>query len=197
VNEARGYAAPLARVDWARVAALYDAMMSRAFEVLRAAGGSLAERVITRSVDMRYVGQGFEIEVPLPDGELQRGQEGAIRDTFISTYQSVFGRTIEDVPVEVVNWRLSARLPEKNLSLAHRSVEPAQQRRSRSIHFPGFGERLAAVYDRYALARGTITYGPAVFEERESSFVVGPDCVVTVDEHFNLVADIKPGVAHE
>jgi N-methylhydantoinase A len=198
VNEVRSYTAPLERVDWLRVAELYHAMMSRALDVLRAAAGvNVDEPVVTRSADMRYVGQGFEVEVPLPAGELAHGQEAAIRAAFIRTYEGIFGRTIEDVPLEIVNWRLSARLPEKRLSLAHRPGASAHERRPRRITFPGFGERMAAVYDRYALAPGTIIRGPAVFEERESSFAVGPDCVVTVDASLNLIAAINAGVVND
>jgi N-methylhydantoinase A len=47
------------------------------------------------------------------------------------------------------------------------------------------------VYDRYALKPGTRIEGPAIFEERESSFNVGPDAVVTVDAFANLIVEIS------
>ena len=48
---------------------------------------------------------------------------------------------------------------------------------------------------RYALRPGTKLEGPAVFEERESSFIVGPDCTVTVDRDFNLIAEFQADAA--
>ena len=62
------------------------------------------------------------------------------------------------------------------------------------MHFAGLGAIDVEVYDRYALTPGTTIAGPALFEERETSCGVGPDCTVTVDSHRNLIIDIgSPG----
>lgn len=190
VDDVRGYAAPLSRVDWSRVRSLYDDMEARARRLLLKAGGSESEIVVTRSADMRYVGQGFEVQVELPDGALSSELASGIRGAFDAAYAARFDRSIGDLPVEIVNWRISARLPGRDISLAYSLVDTPALRGERLIHFAGWGERLAAVYDRYALKPGDRIRGPAVFEERESSFSVGPDCVVGVDAQLNLVAEI-------
>jgi N-methylhydantoinase A len=166
-------------------------MESHARGLLLSAGGHGQEVVMTRSADMRYLGQGFEIEVPLPDEALGPGHEDVIAKTFVDTYQEIFGRTVGDIPAEVINWRLSARLPERRVKLGYHQATAAARRGERVVHYPGVGDLVAAVYDRYALAPGTRIAGPAVFEERESSFNVGPDCIVAVDDNFNLIADIS------
>jgi N-methylhydantoinase A len=200
IDDVRGYAAPLKKVAWQRVAALYGEMQTRARQLLLRAGGRDEDIVISRTADMRYIGQGFEIEVALPDGVLGSGSEERIRETFDHTYASLFEQAVEDLPVEVINWRLSARLPGHTISLAHTPSATAAKRGERQIHFAGRGDRPATVYDRYALRPGTTIHGPAAFEERESTFIVGPDCTVTVDDHFNLIADIAfdhPGTGAE
>jgi N-methylhydantoinase A len=93
--------------------------------------------------------------------------------------------------VEAINWRLTARLPETHISLAYHLSEGLPARGRRALHILGVGDVDATVYDRYALAPGTEIRGPAVIEERESSFVMGPDCIATVDQHLNLVVDIE------
>jgi N-methylhydantoinase A len=45
------------------------------------------------------------------------------------------------------------------------------------------------VYDRYALAPGARLIGPAIVEERESTMVVGPGAMVTVDAYRTLIAE--------
>lgn len=190
IDDVRGYASPLSRVDWSRVLALYGDMESRARKLLLKAGGADAHVAMTRSADMRYVGQGFEVEVELPAGALSGQLEDAIRDAFDKTYVARFGRSIGDLPIEIINWRISARLPGRDISLAYSLVDTPALRGERPIHFAGWGERLAAVYDRYALKPGARIQGPAVFEERESSFSVGPDCIVEVDAQLNLIAEI-------
>jgi len=190
IDDVRGYAAPLSRVDWSRVRALYGDMETRARDLLSKAGDRDAEIVIVRSADMRYVGQGFEVEVELPDGTLSPDLGSDILRAFDKTYAARFDRTIGDLPIEIVNWRMSARLPARDIRLAYSRVDTPVLRGERLIHFAGWGEQRSAVYDRYALKPGARIQGPAVFEERESSFSVGPDCVVAVDAQLNLIADI-------
>jgi N-methylhydantoinase A len=191
IHDVRGYLAPLSTVDWAHVNRLFATMEGRARGLLSRAGANRDEIVVEYSADMRYVGQGFEIPVRLPSGELGEEQLGAVREGFSRSYQERFDRVVTDVPVEVVNWRLAARSPGQQISLAREPIGTAAARAQRSVYFPGFGEMAAAVYDRYALAPGTRLKGPAVFEERESSCSVGPDCQVSIDTHFNLIVDFQ------
>jgi N-methylhydantoinase A len=190
IDAVRGYSAPLTKVSWQRVSALYDEMETQARQLLERTGGRNEDIAITRTADMRYIGQGFEIEVALPDGVLGTELEDGIREAFNSTYARLFERVIEHVPVEVINWRLSARLPGRTLGVAYTPSASTAKRGTRLIHFAGCGDRLTTVYDRYALRPGTAIRGPAAFEERESTFIVGPECAVTVDDHWNLIADI-------
>ncbi|HEV7443438.1 MAG TPA: hydantoinase/oxoprolinase family protein, partial [Steroidobacteraceae bacterium] len=190
IDAVRGYSAPLTKVSWQRVSALYDEMETQARQLLERTGGRNEDIAITRTADMRYIGQGFEIEVALPDGVLGTELEDGIREAFNSTYAGLFERVIEHVPVEVINWRLSARLPGRTLGVAYTPSASTAKRGTRLIHFAGCGDRLTTVYDRYALRPGTAIRGPAAFEERESTFIVGPECTVTVDDHWNLIADI-------
>ena len=53
------------------------------------------------------------------------------------------------------------------------------------------------MYDRHELVPGTTIAGPALFEEREPSCCVGPDCMVTVDSRRNLIIDIDTGVLRD
>jgi N-methylhydantoinase A len=189
-DDVRGYSAPLTKVSWERVSALYDEMEANARRLLERTGGRIEDIVITRTADMRYIGQGFEIEVTLPDGVLGSGVTGDIREAFNSTYAGLFERAIEDAPVEVINWRLAARLPGRTMGVAYTPSANPAKRGTRLIHFAGCGDRLTTVYDRYALRPGATMRGPAAFEERESTFIVGPECTVTVDDRWNLIADI-------
>jgi N-methylhydantoinase A len=186
VDAVRGYACALDGVDWGRVAGLYKDMESQARSVL---GDHDVE--LSRMADMRYLGQGFEVSVPLPAGELSAADADAIRAAFARTYAARYGRVIEDGTPELVSWRLSVR---------HRTAPPALSYRPqasgtapgtrRAVRLPGLGDVVADVHDRAALAPGTVIPGPAVFEERETSCAVGPDCVVRVAADYSLVIDI-------
>jgi N-methylhydantoinase A/oxoprolinase/acetone carboxylase beta subunit/N-methylhydantoinase B/oxoprolinase/acetone carboxylase alpha subunit len=64
---------------------------------------------IRRSADMRYIGQGFEIEVALPNGPY--GDNHQILEAFRAAYERIFARTIDWAEVEIVALRLVATLP--------------------------------------------------------------------------------------
>ncbi|QHE85256.1 hydantoinase/oxoprolinase family protein [Hydrogenophaga sp. BPS33] len=189
-DEVRGYVTELQHADWGRVNAMYADMASSAKAILQGTGGKAADVALEWSVDMRYVGQGFEVTVGIPQGPLGPQHLSAIRQAFKQTYAERFDRIVADVGIEAINWRLTARLPEPSISLARMPVDTPAKRGERKVYFAGFGDVTASVYNRYALKPGQRLHGPAVVEERESSCSFGPDCSFTVDEHFNLVVDI-------
>jgi len=116
-----------------------------------------------------------------------------VREAFFDSYQALFERTVRDVPVETMSWRLAASAPTPNISL-HFGGQPVGQgepvKGRREAYFAGFGKVQCAVYDRYAFKPGFAFDGPAVIEERESTTVLGPDAGVTVDDFLNLVVSI-------
>ncbi|MGP4029368.1 hydantoinase/oxoprolinase family protein [Actinomadura sp. 3N407] len=187
VDTVRSLPSPLTDVDWARVAALYAEMAGQATATLEPDDPALVR--VRRTADMRYLGQGFEVEVDLPGGDLGPADAERVRTAFQDTYRTVFGRAL-DGPAEVVNWRLSMRLPGRDVPSTG-APEPGEASRGiRTVSFPGAGPVPAPVWDRYALIPGTVIDGPAVFEERESSCSFGPGCRISVEDDLTLVADI-------
>ena len=118
VDDVRGYPASLTSVDWNKAESLYADMETRARRLLQPSAAAPDDLLITRTADMRYVGQGFEINVPMPDGVLGPAYEDQIRDAFVTTYQSVFGRVIRDGTPEFISWRLSASMPATAINVA-------------------------------------------------------------------------------
>lgn len=190
IDDARGYFERLDRISWLHVADIYSEMEERARAKFLSMGAQPDDIRFIRAADMRYCGQGFEITVPLPPGPLDESRVEDVQSAFRKRYQDLFNRIVDNIPVEAVNWRLTATLPSQDISLAYSTIDGTGEKEGRDVTFPGFGSRFAKVYDRYALASGAEIAGPAVFEERESSFIIGPDATATVDEHWNLVVEI-------
>lgn len=188
VDFARGYLARIDRIDWDAVNGLFAEMREQARAQLAGLGD--AEISYAWQADMRYLGQGFEVTVPLPAGPLGQGDAAAVQQAFETTYLQLFDRVVKNVPVEAVNWRLTASLPAQSISLAHAPIDAPAERAARQVSFPGFGRVETRVYDRYALKPGDAIAGPAIFEERETSFAIGPDAHATVDRFANLVVAI-------
>ena len=143
---------------------------------------------------MRHVGQGFEIRVPLDSAKFDSASVESLRELFLSTYESLFERRVESVPVEILSWRLSARArqDQTEYSFEQRQTDSADAcKGEREVYFPGFGKHMTQVYDRYSLSAGQRFDGPAVIEERESTTIVGPDASIRVDDFLNLRIDIE------
>ena len=145
---------------------------------------------------MRYQGQGYEIEVTLPEGGSGAGRAAAfarLADLFRAKYAEIFAETFLDEPLEIVSWKVEAAGAEA--ALDYRGILGGARGPAKRARRVWFGEAFVEceVLDRYALETGASVEGPAVIEERESTCVLGPGDRATVDEHLNLVAELSNG----
>jgi N-methylhydantoinase A len=143
---------------------------------------------------MRYLGQGHEVDVEIPAGPLGPGSLNAITAAFEAAYRLLYSRTPQGVPLEALNWRAVVSGPRPDLTItggisSGAAATPAPKKH-RAAYFPGArGYVETPVYDRYALGPGARLEGPAILEERESTTVIGPGAVITVDAHRTLIAE--------
>jgi len=185
----------LADLDAADFEATFAALEAEATTILTEAGVQRSDIRIVRRLDMRYQGQGHEIEVALPDTPAVGALFPQIEELFGSTYQSIYTLRLEE-PAEIINWKLEAIGPAIGLGESYRlggNLEaPNVQKGTRLAYHPTEDRTCEwPVYDRYALKPGMEIEGPALIEERESTCVVGPNDRVIVDAHYNLVADLN------
>ncbi|MCI0753492.1 hydantoinase/oxoprolinase family protein [Teichococcus vastitatis] len=179
----------LSAANWTEIADIFEALEREAVEIIQGTGADLARRTVRRLADMRYVGQGSEITVSLPNVL----DEKAVLDAFEIAYRQLFGRTPPGANVQFVALRLSASAPMPGASGTLRIGGGAAGREAlkgrRRVHFLDAGEIETPVYDRYALAPGVQLEGPAVFEENESTFVVGPGARISVLPDGSILAE--------
>jgi N-methylhydantoinase A len=194
----RSHVARLERLDWAQVNRLLAEMEQEGRALLLQAGAAPEEITTRPAADMRHVGQGFEIPVPLPTMSLGESDLPAIREAFFASYRERFGRAMEGLPIEALTWRVACVAPGRDISLEGASASATEShadaaraaRGRREVLFEGAGWLPCTVYDRYALAPGAAFAGPALVEERESTCVIGPGATVTVDAYRNLVIEL-------
>jgi N-methylhydantoinase A len=191
---ARTHVRRLDSVDGASLDAMYDEMSDQATAVVRESAVT-SDVMVARSADARYVGQGYEVTVPIPSGRLDAAVLARVRTSFHEVYAARYGYANPAEPVEVVTWKLSAIGGSPRIALAKAGASSADTRRkaSRRAYFPearGYAD--TPVYDRYELAAGTSLTGPAIVEERESTTVLPPGVTATVDEYANLIAETRP-----
>jgi len=173
--------------------AMYEEMRAQAVAVVQESAVA-GEVMVIRSADARYVGQGYEVTIPVPGGRLDAAALDRVRTSFHEVYAARYGYANPTEPVEVVTWKLSAVGGSPRIALAKAAADTAAARRkgTRRAYFPeARGYTDTPVYDRYELAAGTSLTGPAIVEERESTTVLPPGVTATVDEYANLIAETK------
>ncbi len=190
IDLVRGGIRRLSGVDFAEVAAHYAAMEAEARALLEETGAAPGDVAFRRSADMRFVGQGFDIPVPLPNVL----NADTVQAAFVDAYERLFDRRIEGLPSEVLAWRLhaTASRPDVPATLGASWLGEALKG-VRDVWFPQTGLAPCKVYDRYRLKPGVAQRGPAVVEERESTTVIGPDATFSVDAQGNLVIELDQG----
>jgi len=150
-----------------------------------------------RSVDMRFVGQGSEINIPVPAGDFAKLRKEDIRHLFDDVYKKLYGRTYPESEVEFINFKIRASLPERLLQLPKLSRGKGQSldtaiKGQRPAYSPVAKDFIPyTVYDRYKLFPGAKFPGPAIIEEKESTLIVGEDAHISVDDFGFLWIDLK------
>ena len=188
----------LERTDWDEVNRTFEEMESWGREMLANSGVSADEVQMTRTGDMRLVGQIHEINVPVPGDTLSGGDIERIESDFHSIYQELYARRNLSLPIEVQNWRLLVSGPQPDLSLREQEVTGGGSanrdavKGSRQAYFPSASGYVdCPVYDRYRLQAGAEFPGPAIIEEAEATTIVRPGESVSVDRWLNLVITLE------
>ena len=189
----RTYVRRLDALEPARLDAMYAEMAAQATDVVRdaAVGGDVA---LARAVDARYVGQGYELTVPVPAGPFDAAALARVRAAFDEIYAARYGYAQPGEPVEVVTWKLSAVGGAPRVALAKAPTTPGVRadKGRRRAYFPETGGWIdCPIYDRYGLAAGAQIAGPAIVEERESTSVLPPGTLANVDDYANLIVTVE------
>ena len=145
-------------------------------------GEGRREVVVRRALDLRYVGQSYELtvpgEVPLP----------AAAEAFRTRHAEIYGYAPEREPVEVVNARVTAMgiMPPLSLWQASPGGRGPDRPETRRASFEGRWME-APVLARHALAPGRAVPGPAIVEENEATTVVPPGWTVQLGDAWTLL----------
>jgi N-methylhydantoinase A len=180
---------PLATLDMAELNARLGAMAERALAAVRAASDGPVEE--ERSALMRYRGQGHEIEVKLPQGELGAADCAMLAEAFDAAYRKLYSRTIPHLAIEAMTWMLRVRtVPIRPEPLPAPPAASASAPVVAERHFlDPLSEREVPirVVERNALRPGLGAAGPAALIEDETTTLVPIGWSATADAAGNLI----------
>jgi N-methylhydantoinase A len=181
------------QLDAAMLEADLAAMKAELVAQIRGDGIDPAVATFRRAVDLRYLGQGYELRVAMPDALLSAAVFRHVLEDFHARHAAEYGHGFPANPVEVVNVRVTATAPSPKLrgvpSPRDGSLEAALVRRAPCVFRLANGlQRLDTPrYARDRLPLDTATDGPAIILQTDSTTVVPPAARFIADRDGNLI----------
>ena len=159
-------------------------MEDRARREMMKEGFKLPEILFQRTLDMRYEGQSYEINVAFDE---------LFGENFTRAYTRRFGYQSTQDTIEVVNLRLNARVsPPKPATYKEKRHEPEASKaiiNRRKVVIEGNTHEVT-VYDRDLLQHGNMVDGPAIIVEYSATTLIPPGFICQVDEYGNLLIEV-------
>jgi N-methylhydantoinase A len=149
------------------------------------------------SLDVRYLGQSFELTMPVRAALLDGGRGEALRSAFHDTYRGVYGYADDAADLEILTLRttsigVTGKPAMPRLRAAATSGSSGAARGERKVFLDG-AFRVARVVERSGLGAGVLGEGPMVIEQYDTTVLVPEGWSVRVDEFGNLIGEATHG----
>ncbi|GIX47971.1 MAG: 5-oxoprolinase [Candidatus Tectimicrobiota bacterium] len=182
------------RFDLAALEAAWQALEHEARAWLAAEGIPPAAQRLVRFADLRYANQGYELTVPVAAAPLRAETLAQMLEAFHHQHRRLYTYASPDMPVELVNVRLTASGPAWSFTpapLPAGSGPPPAPAHTRPVYFPALGGWVSCpVYEAATLPPDFQCQGPAILAQPLSTVVVEPGHRVRVDPYGNLIMTI-------
>jgi N-methylhydantoinase A len=163
---------------------LFSPLIAKGYSEITNEGISSAQIEIQQSLDIRYKGQSYELNIPYSDNFVT---------DFNNTHHLIYGYSYIDKPFEIVNIRVRAvgkiqpiSLPQISATPKYEQSVPKEYKRAELSN----GTTSLPIYDYSNLMPGTNLYGPAIIVSSDTTILINQHDVVNVDKYQNLIIDI-------
>jgi N-methylhydantoinase A len=183
-------------LDPARVLSEFARLEREAESELRSDGYAGPIR-LTRSIDMRYAGQNYEREVPLPASRLDEKHIVEALGRFADLHRAFYGFEFEGEVIELINFRLTAvgQMEPPRLARVAEAAGAPPAWATRDVHVGSGGFGPCPIYRRDQLGAGVRLSGPAIVEEEDSTTLIYGGDTLTVLPSGVMSVQIAGGAA--
>ncbi|WP_328812329.1 hydantoinase/oxoprolinase family protein [Rhodococcus sp. NBC_00297] len=175
-----------------------ERLSEQAVAQLRADGVAPENISLERSVDCRYVGQGYELRVQAPDGEIDDVWVKTTAEAFHEAHGRTYSQRFDDKPVQLINVRVTGvgAVPHVRIADIEKGTTDASaaiKTTARALFWkddtakPEWVE--TPVYERSLLLAGNRFDGPAIVEQFDSTTIVGMNQHATVDAVGHIIIE--------
>ena len=160
---------------------------------LTAEGISERNQIVRRSADMRYMGQNYELMIPMPNSTLGPDHMIEILQNFYESHERAYGYRTEGAPVQVVTFRVEALGMAPKISMEKHELDGQSPEKAligkRQVYL-GRGEGgmfPCPVYARDKLQPGNQLAGPAILEQMDATTLLLRGQQATMDAYRNII----------
>jgi N-methylhydantoinase A/oxoprolinase/acetone carboxylase beta subunit len=175
----------------------FEELEEQALRQLEEDGVPAGSLVIQRIAECRYLGQGYELRVDAPSGQIDHAWVERVRADFHDNHQREYSRRFEESDIEIPNIRVRGigLMPElRTPEIEHGDASPdAALRHEGEAWFRVEGVLRnvpTRYYDRAALRAGNRLQGPAIVNQYDTTTVVPPGVEAHVDRFGNIVIEV-------
>ncbi|PCI49671.1 MAG: hydantoinase A [Alphaproteobacteria bacterium] len=184
----RGGLSRLSDLNWDSIGVTIDTMLDEGKNALMEAGLPADSVAYGFTADMRYCGQQAEVTVVLEDDPRNARDPIDLRHRFETQYAALYGVCLDDMDVEIVNWRVTARGGNTGREVIIKLTDtPAEPKSTRSVYLDTKAIQVP-VFDRHTLASEQEIIGPVIIEERETTAFILPGWTMKVHTDGSLIA---------
>lgn len=169
-------------------------LMEKGNEWLSSEAVAQEKRHFRNVAEMRYVGQNYELQIPLPDGPMPENILKTVKQKFFEEHEKNYGYYNADAPVQFVNFRSESigEVAKPTLSKLTSAMEnpSVAQIDTRKVYFADAGFVDSPIYQRERFGTCKRVNGPCIIEQMDSTTVIPPETWFEVDEYGNLIVHV-------
>jgi N-methylhydantoinase A len=186
----RSYAARVESIDAAKANGLFAEMEAEGRDALASAGVPLESLRFIRSVDMRYVGQFHEVDVPAPAEDLDAERITRLAEAFHASHGERYSFSLPERPIEILYLRVRAVGATSKIKLRTAGPDacrPSRKGTRRAYFGRARGWQDIDVHDGAAIQSGTRLEGPAIVEDPTTTILIPHGFLCEVDRYGNFL----------
>jgi N-methylhydantoinase A len=151
-------------------------------------------RQLTRTVDIRYAGQNYELAIAVPEGPITSATLDTLADGFARAHRRMYGFVAEDEAVQLVTFRVEAAGLVRKASFEPRDDAGRDASGAivgeRRVWLPEAGGFVPCpIYDRTRLDAGNHIAGPAIVEQMDTTTIILPGMSARVEPYLNMILE--------
>lgn len=172
-----------------------DVLKEQANQWLKQENVPKDQRLIECKIDMRYLGQNYELSIPVY-GELQTEEDLLnLTSAFHSEHEKTYGYANEKEVIEFINYRVVAIGEVSKIDLRNYEIGDHDSSKAlvgeRDVYFEEEDRFVKTrIYQRKKLLPMNVIEGPAIVEQMDSTVVIPPNCTAEIDLYQNIVITI-------